>query len=232
MSGIIDLYCERTGAGLWNEPLNAISNLSFVLAAFLAWRAVQLRGFPDLFEKLCIFLAGMIGIGSFLFHTFANSWTELADVIPIWSFVAVYISATIYRATNENKAKTLLIAAIAAVIMVCVLWFTGNDIATDADAAPSRFNGSLQYAPAVIALAIFTILTQIKRHPARNYIAAAFVTFFVSLVFRTIDLDTCAALPIGTHFAWHLLNGLMVGLLLQALVLKMPPLSVGASKPL
>ena len=28
----IDLYCERTDAGLWSEPFNALSNLGFLLA--------------------------------------------------------------------------------------------------------------------------------------------------------------------------------------------------------
>lgn len=25
----VDLYCERTAPGVWNEPLNALSNLAF-----------------------------------------------------------------------------------------------------------------------------------------------------------------------------------------------------------
>ena len=34
----LDKYCERTAAELFNEPLNAITNLAFLLAAYLAWR--------------------------------------------------------------------------------------------------------------------------------------------------------------------------------------------------
>jgi hypothetical protein len=26
----LDLYCERTAPGLWNEPLNALTNLAFI----------------------------------------------------------------------------------------------------------------------------------------------------------------------------------------------------------
>jgi len=33
----VDAYCERVGMGVLAEPLNAFSNLSFLLAAWAAW---------------------------------------------------------------------------------------------------------------------------------------------------------------------------------------------------
>ncbi|MEE3069731.1 MAG: hypothetical protein VX378_01415, partial [Pseudomonadota bacterium] len=57
-----------------------------------------------------------------------------------------------------------------------------------------------------------------------RWIALAAATSALSLVSRRIDLQVCAALPIGTHYLWHLLNGAMVGFLLVALVRHMPPL--------
>ena len=86
----IDLYCERTGPEFWNEPVNAVSNVAFLVAAIISWQISQRRQQGDVWEKLIIVLAGAIGIGSYLFHTFAKSWAELADIIPIWSFVAAY----------------------------------------------------------------------------------------------------------------------------------------------
>jgi hypothetical protein len=38
----------------------------------------------------------------------------------------------------------------------------------------------------------------------------------VSLVFRSIDMAVCDAMPLGTHFLWHSLNGLALYLLLRA----------------
>lgn len=35
---LIDLYCERTAVGFWNEPINALSNIAFVVVAVLAWQ--------------------------------------------------------------------------------------------------------------------------------------------------------------------------------------------------
>jgi hypothetical protein len=37
----VDNYCERTDAAFWSEPLNAVTNGAFILAAayaFLLWR--------------------------------------------------------------------------------------------------------------------------------------------------------------------------------------------------
>lgn len=222
---LIDLYCERTAAGFWNEPLNALSNAGFLLAAALAWRARAERGGGDLCELLVIVLAGLIGVGSFLFHTFANSWSELADVVPIWSFVAASIVLVIYRSTNQNLMKTLRIAFIATAAIVGMSLFTGNDTVTSAPDAIRPLNGSLQYAPALSALVIFAIMAGIQGHPARRYLAAAAVIFCLALLFRTIDPGSCDITHgVGTHFVWHLLIALMVGILLQAMIRHMPPL--------
>jgi hypothetical protein len=45
---------------------------------------------------------------------------------------------------------------------------------------------------------------------------AAAATLAVSLVFRSIDMAVCDAVPLGTHFLWHSLNGLALYLLLRA----------------
>lgn len=221
----IDLYCERTAFGFWNEPFNALSNVSFLIATFFAARVALARPRRDLPELVVITLAGLIGIGSFAFHTLATTSAELADVIPIWTFVTLFIVLVIYRATGQNGVRTARIAAIAASITAVVFWFTAGDITTEVDSTRSLFNGSLQYAPALIALVIFAGLTARRNHPAHHYIAAAAFVFFVSLVFRSIDFAVCDATVIGTHFLWHLLNGLMVGILLMALVRYFPPLT-------
>ncbi|WP_310620334.1 ceramidase domain-containing protein [Flexibacterium corallicola] len=221
----IDLYCERTAPGFWNEPLNALTNLSFIAAALFALYLVQQRGrHPDFAELILIVLAASIGVGSFLFHTLANAWSEVADVIPIWTFVAFYIVTLIYRATGENLYRTLRDSFVALGLTAIIFWFTSNAVLTETDAGPDPFNGSLQYLPAVVALLVTTMLMYIRKHPARHYFALATMTFFISLTFRTIDLIICSYFPFGTHFMWHLLNGLMIGLLLAALILKMPPI--------
>ncbi len=56
----IDGYCERIDPGYWAEPVNALTNVAFVLAAALMWR--RTAGLP-LGRALCVVLAA-IGVGS------------------------------------------------------------------------------------------------------------------------------------------------------------------------
>ncbi|SOC10766.1 ceramidase [Rhodobacter sp. JA431] len=214
----VDIYCERLGPGFWAEPLNAISNLSFPLFAALAALTARTRG-TDLMGWVLIVMAALIGVGSFLFHTFANRWSELADVLPIWSFVAVYIIAL----TAKLRAKppppavvaAIALAAVATLIFLAMGEGTPPETLPAAPTKPDPLNGSGQYAPAVIAMAVFGIIMFRRRHPQRWWLAAAVGTFLLSLTFRTLDRDICTSLPQGTHFLWHLLNGAMIGMILQ-----------------
>lgn len=211
----VDLYCERIGSGFWAEPVNALTNLAFVLAAI--WGAVSARrlGVGHPVAWALIVLAGLIGVGSFLFHTYATNWAELADTAPIWSFVAIFVLAAMRYVGGMSPARVARVSGLvigAAVLTVALLAMTEG---SDPTSAPDPLNGSGQYAPALLALMVFAILTRLRGHPSANWILAATAVFLMSLAFRTLDRDICATLPLGTHFMWHLLNGLMVGLLLQ-----------------
>ena len=173
-------------------------------------------------DLVLICLAGGIGIGSFLFHTFANGQTELLDVIPIWTFVAAYVGTVIFRLSGGNHKKTVRILAIVLLCIGVSMWATGGDVTTDDPTGPDHLNGSLQYLPALVALWGFALVTLIRGHSARALVITAAACFTVSLVFRTIDLMTCETTGVGTHFLWHLLNGGMVLALLLALIRHVP----------
>ena len=220
--GYIDLYCERTASGFWNEPINAISNVAFLIAAWIAWRAFRGSDSRSMMDLVLIGLAGGIGVGSFLFHTFANGQTELLDVIPIWTFVAAYVGTVIFRLSGGNHMRTVRILVIVILCVGVSMWATGGDVTTDDPAGPDLLNGSLQYLPALVALWGFAIVTLVRGHSARTLAVTAAACFTVSLGFRTIDLMTCEATGIGTHFLWHVLNGAMVLALLLALINHVP----------
>ena len=155
----IDLYCERTAPGFWNEPVNAVSNLAFIIAAVWALPVALGRSRRDPLELLLIGLGGLIGVGSFLFHTLASPAAELVDVLPIWSFVTLFVLTVIWRITGQDLARTLRITLIVVLVAGTSLWFTGQNVTTGADDAPMRLNGSLQYLPALIALLVFAAIT-------------------------------------------------------------------------
>ena len=222
----IDIYCERTDASYWSEPVNALTNLSFILGAiwaYLTYQALRQRDGAqgsDWLIVIAIVMGGVIGIGSYLFHTHATGWAVLADVIPIWTFVAFYLFLAIYRIMGNALGRSFIIFGLSLAGIAVIGWLVSNILlATDAEAAGSdRFNGSTQYLPGIIALFGFAVALAVKRHAAMGWILLAAVTFTISIFFRTIDIAVCGAFPLGTHFLWHLLNGLFIGLLLQALV--------------
>ncbi|WP_299930616.1 ceramidase domain-containing protein [uncultured Pelagimonas sp.] len=213
----IDLYCERVDVGLWAEPVNALSNLAFPLAALWAWHVAGQHGQRRLIVVVLCLLAALIGVGSGLFHSFANAWSEYADVVPIWSFVALYVLAAIALVGGAPPGKVARIGVISAAITTVAVLATSGDSAAHSHAA-DPLNGSLQYAPALVALLVFAAITFWRGHAIRRWALAAAITFLVSLGFRIMDLHLCSVWPMGTHFMWHVLNALMVALLLQGLI--------------
>src|SRR6478752_5502086 len=84
-------YCERTGDLLWSEPLNALSNIAFFIAAWLLWKSYKANHIRSRPTAVLIALIALVGFGSTLFHTFANGLTMLGDVIPIAVFTFYYL---------------------------------------------------------------------------------------------------------------------------------------------
>src|SRR5215813_10557370 len=93
----ISLYCERTSPAFWAEPLNAASNVAFLIAAALAlvlWRSQERK---DPATAALIAVTAVIGLGSFTFHTLATKGAVLLDVIPIGLFVYGYLLLALRR---------------------------------------------------------------------------------------------------------------------------------------
>ena len=83
----IDIYCERLDIGIWAEPINAVTNVAFILASIFMWLRCK-----NLVEgRILSFLLFSIGCGSFLFHTFAQTWAAILDVAAILIFILTYI---------------------------------------------------------------------------------------------------------------------------------------------
>ncbi|MBS0535404.1 MAG: ceramidase domain-containing protein [Proteobacteria bacterium] len=200
----VDLYCERLDPSFWAEPLNALTNLSFVIAAafaFALWRRAGGKDWPVLVLTGVTFA---IGIGSFIFHTVATRGAALFDTVPIAVFIYSYLLLALRRLLGLSNLAAF--AVLAAFIVLSAL---------EARLVPAgTLNGSHAYLPAFAALVIIGWLSPDER-PRRLLLAAAAV-LALSIVFRSIDQAVCASLPIGTHFLWHTLNGVVLYLALRA----------------
>jgi hypothetical protein len=199
----IDLYCERTGTGFWSEPLNAFSNAAFLIAAAVLARSAWRRDWPVL---ALAFLVAVIGLGSFLFHTFANRWSLLADVIPITVFVHAYFFLAMRRFFGLAWPWALLVVAAFLIISLSV----------EALLPPDFLNGSGGYLAPWAAMLLVGALIAAEGRAGGGTILLAGLVFTLSLGFRIFDRAVCVAVPIGLHFLWHILNAVTLGLLLDA----------------
>ncbi|MFC4174508.1 ceramidase domain-containing protein [Microvirga sp. GCM10011540] len=213
----IDNYCERIGAGFWAEPLNAITNGAFVLAAAYAFFLWRRAGGRDLAALWLIAVTAAVGIGSFLFHTFANRWSVMADVIPIAVFIYSYFLLALRRYLRLGWVAAIAVTVLFGLFnsLFVRLWlgvFPGLTL-----------NGSVSYFPAALALVAVGALCLLRdRRVAGRALLLAAVVFAVSLLFRSIDDALCSALPIGTHFLWHVLNALVLLILMRAAIASGP----------
>ncbi len=225
-------YCERgLSADFWAEPLNAVTNGGFILAALAG--AVMIAKRPShersLWQAFFVLNFIAIGVGSFLFHTVPNVDTALADTGPIGIFMLTYLIFALRRFAGASWILTGV--AIAAFIGLMVMAFKvqcwdgriGFSLDVPPGARAKCLNGSLGYGPALLAMWLLAASLGLRRHPAALLIFAAALTFMVSLAFRSLDQRLCADWVVlghrmGTHFIWHLLNSLTLFLLLVAAI--------------
>ena len=59
-------------------------------------------------------------------------------------------------------------------------------------------------------------VTVLTRGPDPLLLVTAGFAFSMALVFRMLDQPLCGTFPSGTHFLWHVLNGVAIGLALRA----------------
>jgi hypothetical protein len=203
----IDIYCERLGPGLWAEPVNALTNLSFIAAAAFFLRAA--RRDPAL--RLLGWEMAAIGAGSFVFHTVATRWGAFFDS----GFIALYMASFAAVWAQRVRALPWSRAWLGAPVFVgFVALTTLGLIALRLAWLPPDVT---LYVAAWLALLAFVLLSRGHRD-VQQWLLGTLGVFTVSLTMRQVDQPLCAAWPVGTHFGWHLLNGLAVWMSGRALL--------------
>ena len=197
----IDAYCERLDPGFWAEPLNAVTNLAFILAALVMWRRTGGQGLGGL---LAVLLA-LIGVASGLFHTLAVAWAGAADSLSILLFVLVYLYGANRRFVGMSAGAALGGVVLALPVLAGLGWLFGQI---------GALGGSAGYMPVVVLILAYALLLRRIPRVARGLAVGAAI-LVISLTFRTLDPVLCGDWPVGTHFMWHLLNALMLGWMIE-----------------
>lgn len=200
----IDAYCERLGPGYWAEPVNAVTNLAFLLAA--AVMALRLRGAGLPLARAMVSLLALIGIGSYLFHTHAQGWAALADTAPILGFILLYLYASsrdyLGLSVAWSLATVLLFLPAAAALMPLFRHLPVLGV-------------SAGYLPVVVLIAGYAALLWRRVPGTARGLALGAALLLLSITARSLDAPLCGHLPLGTHFVWHLLNAVMLAWMIE-----------------
>jgi peptidoglycan/LPS O-acetylase OafA/YrhL len=208
-------YCEQGHSpAFWSQPVNALTNIGYILAALLIWRMLRRERRAPFSIRFVVPLMIIIGIGSFLFHTVSDQAAELLDRIPIEVFVLSYL-VTFLRWFYGLTWKRCLLG------LGAFLVFTVAFAALVGTAIP---NQSGQYVPVLLLLLGLTYALGASADRDRSVhwrsFALASVVFAAALVARTVDESVCGDFPLGTHFIWHLLTACLLYIVSRSLVLR------------
>jgi len=200
----IDIYCERLDVGIWAEPINAVTNFAFILAAIIMW--IRCKNLVE--GRVLAFLLFSIGCGSFLFHTFAQTWAAILDVTPILIFILTYIYAANRRFLVWSKRMS---------ITGVILFLPYQFLVVSILSSIQFLGSSAQYVPVAILIFFYSaLLHKSKTNLSRELFVGATI-LSLSIFARTIDEPLCLIVSVGTHFIWHILNAIMLAWMIEIL---------------
>jgi hypothetical protein len=205
----MDVYCERVGSGLLAEPLNAITNVSFLLAAWAAWALARQVGALSPGVWVLLALDGSVGVGSILWHTFATSWALILDSVPILLFIVWYI--WLYTRNVLDVNPSIAIASVAVFMVATFIALRYSHV----------LHGAPVYMPGLLVVLVLGVAQAREQRVERITLLVAAGVYTAALFFRTIDQEICPVFPIGTHFLWHSLIGLVTYLAMRCLILSL-----------
>lgn len=194
-------YCERIGPGPWDEPLNAVTNLAFLLAAWAMWRRCEgLAG-----GRLLAAALAVIGLASGAWHITAQPWAGAADSLSILGFVLIYLYLAGRDFWGLGRGGALALAAGFVPAAALAGWAAARLV---------PIGSSAGYLPVLAAIWLSAALLA-RRAPATGRgLAAGGALLALSLTMRTLDGPLCEALPMGTHFLWHVLNAVLLAFMI------------------
>jgi Alkaline phytoceramidase (aPHC). len=200
----IDAYCERTDFTFWSEPVNALTNAAFLIAALVIWP--RTKDVP--MARVLAVVLFVIGLGSFAFHTTATRWGAMADTLPILGFVLLYL----FGASRDFLGLGLWRSVLACLAFfpfafVCTLLFSHLGLGSSA-----------AYSSVPLLIFIYAALLRTRAPRTARGLAVGATILCLSIAMRWLDEPICDSFPLGTHFLWHILNATMLGWMIHVYV--------------
>lgn len=189
-------YCERGASGaLLAEPINAFTNLAFLIAGYLGFRVLKEKQIKSKEMRALPWMLSLVGLGSFIYHTARNSTTLIFDALPIYFFILYALFLTLSE-LFKSRMKSIF----------ALVGFVGLEVFLSIYVPREFLNGSIRH----IAAIVFIILIgwfAVKRYgnTVVRPLAGVIGLYAFAIFFRSIDAWICTWIPIGTHFLWHIL---------------------------
>ena len=198
----MDFYCERTNQQIFNEPINAISNIFFIIVSLSLIKILKKNKSNNIYfiQPVLIFF---IGIGSFLFHLMPNLITLYSDIIPIFLFSLSFIFLFNRDVINVSHLHNAFLFFLFFILFLFITPKLNYEI----------LNGSEFYLANYCFLTLYTIWLYVKKSDFFQLLFLGFIFFNLSIFLRTIDNHICDHISIGTHFLWHFLNAYLLKIL-------------------
>ena len=197
-----DDYCERTDFTFWSEPLNAVTNLAFLIAAIVMWRRTEGLWMGRLLSAL----VAVISVGSFFNHTFATVWAGAADTIPIAIFILAVLFATNLHVVGMKAWQAGFATLGFFPFAVVVLPVIGR--------IPFVEISGFYWTVPIMLVGYGVFLRGRAPATAKGYFFCA-ALLSLSIIVRSLDMILCEIWPSGTHFLWHLINGVMLAAMIE-----------------
>ena len=199
-------YCE-SGMGLfYTQPINTISNIALLIAAYFAYQLIKTNNINNRTIKILPLILAVTGIGSMFWHGMPNLLTNFADTLPLSAFVLVSLFFLLDKLMKKRRFVWQILLAFILVEAPFIFHIL-----------PS-LNGFLPYL-IVLVFGVFVFYGLIKKYKTLTSDLAIIIALFaIAFIFRTIDYTVCPVLSMGTHFIWHILNALVLYLLIRLFV--------------
>jgi len=191
----IQLQCERTQPGLFEEPFNTVSGLLFFVAAYVLWNILKKQTDRPFSLKFMIVMIAVIGAGSMTYHTVSRMWAAaFADVLPI-----AIMACVLMYVIGKHILRLHILGGLVLITLFVIanVWYKSHY-----GRGP---DGYVSLMPSLLLMFPISIHMFLTRNPSFINFSVAAMIAALAVTFRILDNvgSVCDALPMGTHFLWH-----------------------------
>ena len=200
---------ETVAGGFPAEPLNAISNLGFLLV-LVYWALktkFRIRLYPVIVITMplmfCALVAGTM-------HHILRSDKVWHSITLLCIFFAV-VNACVYlwyRVTESWMKSFLCVMAVPLVFRLFLASLT----------FPEKISVAVVFVVMALAMLIPAVVHCMRNHLKNlELLVISSLAFMIALIFREADANLVGIMPLGTHFLWHIFGAVSLFYLLKYL---------------